>query len=235
MNKRSDTPTTKPKPIDIVQQGLARRYRKERRFRRMGLSAIIVSLVFLSLLFASIISKGYSAVFQTHIQLEVFFDPGRLSQEELARADYPGLVKAALREMFPDVSGRRDKRQLYKLVSSGAGFELRKLVLADGSLIGQRQAIWLPADDDVDMLIKGHVERTNESGELGRLSAKQLAWIDQLTAQGKIRKQFNTTFFTAGDSREPELAGIWGAVCGSFFTLLITEPSNQHLLQLSFI
>ena len=188
----------------------------------MGLSAIVISLIFLSLLFISIISKGYSAVFQTYIQLDIFFDPDRLSQEELTRADYPGLVKAAMREMFPDASGRSDKRQLYKLVSSGAAFELRKMVLADGLLIGQRRSIWVPADDDVDMLIKGHMGRTTESGQQGRLSNKQLAWIDHLRAQGKIRKQFNKTFFTAGDSREPELAGIWGAVCGSFFTLLIT-------------
>jgi phosphate transport system permease protein len=222
MNNRADSNVAGDKPIDTVQKGLAKRYRAERRFRRIGLAAIVVSLVFLSLLFASIISKGYSAVFQTYIQLEVFFDPDRLSEEELARADYPGLVKAALRDMFPDASGRREKRQLYKLVSSGAAFELRKQVLADGALIGQRRSVWVPADDDVDMLVKGHTQRTTENGEPGRLSDLQLAWIDQLTAQNKIRKQFNVTFFTAGDSREPELAGIWGAVCGSFFTLVIT-------------
>ena len=104
MNNRSESNTAKIKPIHIVQKGLTKRYRAERRFRRMGLYAIIVSLVFLALLFASIIGKGYSAIFQTHIQLEVFFDPDRLSQEELTRADYPGLVKAALREMFPETS-----------------------------------------------------------------------------------------------------------------------------------
>jgi phosphate transport system permease protein len=222
MNKASNPHTTHVKPIDIVNKGLARRYRAERRFRRMGLAAIVVSLVFLSLLFSSIISKGYSAIFQTHIQLNVFFDPDRLSQEELTRADYPGLVKAAMREMFPDVSGRKDKRQLYQLVSSGAAFQLRKMVLADGNLIGQRRSVWVPADDDVDMLLKGRIHRATESGETARLSDKQLAWIDQLDAKKNIRKQFNTTFFTAGDSREPELAGIWGAVCGSFFTLVIT-------------
>jgi phosphate transport system permease protein len=222
MNKSSNAHTTHVKPIDIVNKGLARRYRAERRFRRMGLAAIVVSLVFLSLLFASIISKGYSAIFQTHIQLNVFFDPDHLSQEELTRADYPGLVKAAMREMFPDVSGRKDKRQLYQLVSSGAAFQLRKMVLADGNLIGQRRSVWVPADDDVDMLLKGRIHRATESGETARLSDKQLAWIDQLDAKKNIRKQFNTTFFTAGDSREPELAGIWGAVCGSFFTLVIT-------------
>jgi phosphate transport system permease protein len=79
----------------------------------------------------------------------------------------------------------------------------------------------VPADDDVDMLIKGRLPRGDEQNP-GRLSKQQLAWIDHLQDQGRIRKQFNRTFFTSGDSREPELAGIWGAVCGSFFTLLVT-------------
>ena len=55
-----------------------------------------------------------------------------------------------------------------------------------------------------------------------RLKDKQLAWIDQLSAEGKIKKNFNTTFFTSGDSREPELAGIRGALVGSFLMLVVT-------------
>ena len=207
--------------IDIVKQNLAGRYRSERRFRLMGLSAIVASLFFLSFLFVSIIGNGYSALFQTFIQIHVYFDPDRLPLYELNSADYQGIVKASLRDMFPEAKGRLDKRQLYRLVSSGAAFQLRDMVLKDRTLIGQKQWIWVPADDDVDMLVKGHLKRKSESGD-GRLSAQQLNWIDRLTADQRIRKQFNMALFTAGDSREPELAGIWGAVCGSFFTLLIT-------------
>ncbi|MGD8583527.1 MAG: phosphate ABC transporter permease PstA, partial [Gammaproteobacteria bacterium] len=50
----------------------------------------------------------------------------------------------------------------------------------------------------------------------------QIAWVDKLDEQGRIEKRFNKIFFTAGDSREPELAGIWGAATGSFYTLLVT-------------
>jgi phosphate transport system permease protein len=46
--------------------------------------------------------------------------------------------------------------------------------------------------------------------------------VDKLIEQNRIRSSFNTTFFTAGDSREPELAGIWGAAVGSMFTLAVT-------------
>jgi phosphate transport system permease protein len=187
----------------------------------MGLAAIFASLFFLALLFFSIISNGYSALFQTYIKIDVFFDPGKIDQNDPSHGDYPGIVKASLRKMFPDVKGRRDKRRLYRLVSSGAGFQLRKMVLSDSTLIGQMRSIWVPADDDVDMLMKGYLSRKNDL-QTGRFNEKQLQWIDRLEAEKRIRKKFNIAFFTNGDSREPELAGVWGAVAGSFFTLLVT-------------
>ncbi len=207
----------KPKTIEIVQRSLVRRYRAERRFRRMGLGAIVLSLVFLGFLFASIVGNGYTALFQTQVQLDISFDPETFATGELANADYPRLIKEALYKAFPQVTARGERRALTGLVSSGAAFQLRQMVLADRSLIGTRRSIWLPADDDVDMLVKGHLSR-----QAGRLSEAQLAWIGQLQSQGKLAKHFNWTLFTAGDSREPELAGILGAVVGSFYTLLVT-------------
>ena len=222
----SQTPTSKigkkaERTLDIVNRGLGKRYRTERRFRLYGLLAIGVSMAFLSLLFISIIGNGYTAFQQTFVQLNVFFDPEILDKQSLASADYQGLVKKSLREIFPDAKGRRDKRMLYGIASSGASFQLRDLVLTHPDVIGKTLKVWVPADDDVDMLIKGHFDRTVDQGER-RLNDKQLAWIDRLSAEGKIKKKFNTTFFSSGDSREPELAGIWGAVAGSFFTLVIT-------------
>ena len=211
----------KERTLDIVNRGLSKRYRAERRFRFLGLLAIVVSMVFLSLLFISIIGKGYSAFQQTFIELDVYFDSEIMDQQSLANADYLGLVKKSLRTMFPEVKGRADKRKLYALVSSDAEFQLRDLVLTNPDIIAKTMPIWIPAGDDVDMLIKGHFDRNVAEGER-RLNDKQLAWIDWFSAEGKIKKRFNSTFFTAGDSREPELAGIWGAVVGSFFTLVIT-------------
>jgi phosphate transport system permease protein len=207
--------------LDIVNQSLARRYRAERRFRYYGLSAIVASLLFLSLLFVSIFTNGYSAFQQTFIRLNVFFDPEILNQESLATANYQGMVKSSLRKMIPEAKGRREKRQLYGLVSSGASFQLRDMVLKNPDVIGKAIDVWVPADDDVDMLLKGHFDRDVAEGER-RLNDKQLAWIDQLSADGRIEKRFNKTFFSSGDSREPELAGIWGAVVGSFLTLAVT-------------
>jgi phosphate transport system permease protein len=54
------------------------------------------------------------------------------------------------------------------------------------------------------------------------VSDEQLRWIDKLAAEGRLEQRFNVDFFTRGDSRDAELAGIWGAAVGSFFTLLVT-------------
>jgi phosphate transport system permease protein len=43
-----------------------------------------------------------------------------------------------------------------------------------------------------------------------------------LQESGELKTQFNWKFLSAGDSRDPELAGIRSSLMGSFYTLLIT-------------
>lgn len=207
--------------MDRVNKGLARRYRRERWFRLFGLSAIVTSICFIGLLFVSIAGNGWSAFLQTEILLDVHFDKEQFDVDNLSSANYGALVKDSMRTMFPHVTARGDKRELYGLVSSGAPYVLQKMVVHDTGIIGSSQKIWLPADDEVDMFLKGYIQRDVPESDR-RLNDKQINWIDQLVAEGRLEKKFNTTFFTAGDSREPELAGIRGAVVGSLFTLAVT-------------
>ncbi len=217
-----------PLPIEaIIHAGLKKRYAREKRFRFYGIAAIAIALTFLCVLFFDIISKGYTAFQQTYIKLDVSFTEqlitpnGQRDKATIRSGDFNKLVKNSLRGTFPAVSKRREKRKLYSLISTDAPHHLRKLVLADPDLIGQKKSIWVLADDDVDMLLKGYIDRNLPEGDR-RLKDNQLGWIDSLLADGRIEKRFNTTFFTAGDSREPELSGIWGAAVGSFYTLLVT-------------
>jgi len=200
---------------------LKKRYRTDRWFQRIGLTAITLSLAFIVFLFGQIIIEGYTAFIQTNILLEVDFSEEAFAKENLAAADYPGLVKKSLAEIFPEVTSRQDKKLLFSLVSNGAAYKLNDMVAANPKIIGTRQKVWVPAGSDVDMLVKGKSDR-NVAEENRRLNDKQLAWIDTLKSQGKLEKQFNRTFFTAGDSREPEMAGILGGVKGTALTLLIT-------------
>ena len=213
--------------MESVRSTLPRRRRAERRFRNLGRLAVLVGLAFLVLMFVSIVAKGYPAFRQTWVKLPVFFDPqvidpgGAGGEEVIGAADYGALVKASVRSLFPEVRGRRDRRELGKLVSPGAVFQLRRMTLEDPSLIGARAEVWAPANDDYDMLHKGNVDRSLPESDR-RLSDRQIGWFDRLAAAGRVESRFNETFFTAGDSREPELAGIRGAVMGSFFTLTVT-------------
>ena len=55
----------------------------------------------------------------------------------------------------------------------------------------------------------------------------QLTWIDRLLEKDRMGS-FNWTFFTHTDSREPEQAGILGAIIGSAFTLIVTLVLAFH-------
>jgi phosphate transport system permease protein len=212
---------------DRVAQGLRRRYWQERAFKLIGLAATLTGLVFLGLFFATLIANGYTAVLQTRILLEVpiteeEIDPAGTREDDVLQfANYQGLVRDALHRHFPEVSERGDLRALYSLLSPGGGLELKNLVLENPSLIGETVTMWVLADDDVDMLVKGDIDRATPEAER-RITNQELAWIEALEAQGRIELKFNRYFFTSGDSRDPELAGIWSAAVGSFFMLLVT-------------
>ena len=206
---------------ETIKASLKRRNAAERRFRFYGMLAISFAVACLGILFFTILSKGISAFQQTYIQIDIHFDSEQIDPKKLADANYQGLVKKSLRGLFPEVKSRRDKKDLYKLVSSGASYELLDMVRKDPSLIGKNVSVWVTADDDVDMFAKGFIPRELPENER-RISNKELSWIDKLSSEQRVKKVFNTTFFSAGDSREPELSGVWGAAVGSFFTLLVT-------------
>ncbi|SBW12646.1 Phosphate ABC transporter, permease protein PstA [uncultured Alphaproteobacteria bacterium] len=212
---------------DLVAAGIGRRYRAEKRFRLFGLVAIVSALAFMALLFASIVGKGYSAFLQTEIRIPIAYevsviDPdGTRDAAAMMRANYGKLYRDGIQKLFPAVETRQERRVLNGLVSSGAAFEIRDAVMDDPSLIGKTGEIWVPASDDVDMLVKGKIDRRLPE-TARRVTDAEIAWIDALDADGRLDARFNWRFFTQGDSREPELAGIWGAVAGSFLTMIVT-------------
>jgi len=210
--------------LEKVEAGLPRRRRKEMAFKAIGVLATAVGVLFLGVFFATLIAEGSSAFRQTFMQIEVelredVIAPG--GELDLVYADFDGLVRTALREQFPDVSGRTDRRQLYRIVSAGAGYQLRDMVEADPDIIGSRQTVWVPAASNVDMLVKGNIDPDIDE-TLRPISDKQVAWVNTLRDVGKLERRFNTALFTNGDSREPELAGIRGAVMGSALMLIVT-------------
>ncbi|MEN8158499.1 MAG: phosphate ABC transporter permease PstA [Myxococcota bacterium] len=214
-----------------MQARMAKRHRAERRFRRAGFIAILSAVIALAILLVSVLANGLGAFRSSEIRLDVAFSQDAfgslagLGEEErdaaIARADYGALVRDALRARFPDVEGRRAVRALQALASVGARSDLRSMVRADPSRIGRSASLWLPADDEVARFRAGEISKHVPESER-RLSDRQIGWIEALEADGDLRSAFNTRFLVSGDSREPELAGVWGAAVGSFWTLAIT-------------
>jgi hypothetical protein len=209
-----------------VRAGLRRRYAAERRFKAYGLAAIGLALLMLAVLFGTIIANGWSAFRQTYVLMEVLVDEaeidpaGNRDPAVLSGGNYEKLIKQSLSALFPEVKKRKEKRELYDLVSSGAAYDLRDEVMADPSLVGQTLSFWVHGSDDVDMYMKGYIS-ADLPEDARRVSDKQIARIELLRKQGRISTGFNFQFFTGGDSREPELAGIAGAALGSLWTMLV--------------
>lgn len=226
----TDTANLPKKSLFREDQGspnLLRRRRSERTFRQLGLTAIWIALALLATLFVSIVSKGYSAFVYTTITLPVHFDEsvidpkGTRTFEDLRGASYGSIVRDTLQTEFPEVTSRKELRGLFSVLSKGAANELREMVIANPDLIGKTLTVTLTANDDLDMLNKGYISR-DVTEQDRRVKDAEMGWFDQLDAKGAVEIKFNSRFFTGGDSREPEMAGIWGAIVGSFYTLLTT-------------
>jgi phosphate transport system permease protein len=217
-------PVERQNTRQIVEAGLARRRRKEFFFRAVGVLATAVGIIFLGVFFASLIQQGSSAFAQTFVKIDVEMNADVIApggELDLVYADFDGLVRAALRARFPEVSGRSERRELYRLTSAGAGYQLRDMVENDREVVGTTVTVWVPASSNVDMLVKGNIDPSLDES-LRPLSDNQIAWIEALRADGRLDTRFNTALFANGDSRDPELAGIRGALMGSFFMLLVT-------------
>ncbi|WP_444943203.1 phosphate ABC transporter permease PstA [Microbulbifer sp. ZKSA006] len=219
------TDLTQAQVRERIEKSLASRHRKEKLFRGLGIGSIAFGILAVLILFTDIISKGSGAFVQTAIQLEVHYDEqvlgiDKIDDESLTWANFTGVIRQSLRERFPTVTGRSDKRELYSLVSSGAPFTLRDRLAANPELLGKSEKVWLSVDDDVDTFVKSL--KDSKQGFRGRTSEQKAGWIEQLLDSGELKKRFNTIFFTNGDSREPEQAGIRAALMGSLFTLLVT-------------
>ncbi len=227
MTDLSTSTTTSVHATDEAQKRLNRRKAANTRFKGYGLAGVVIAIAALVMLLSTLVVQGYSAFYTHTMDLTVELDAsvidprGTKDPDILARANYRKLVKNTVYDLFDDVKTRRDKRAVSALISNGAVDALREAVLDDPEVIGTTITITAPVSDDIDMLLKGHIDRHVDE-KLRRVNDRQVAWTDDLVERGIIKSGLNTYFFTQGDSREPELAGIWGAVKGSFYTMVVT-------------
>lgn len=204
---------------------LKKRYRKEKTFSGFGKMAVAFAGLCLCFLVFDISSKGIGAFTNTEIKLLVELDAevlgienGLVNADTLSTANFRTALRKAIYKRF-DASERKDKRQAASIFSIGAEYELLEHLQKNPQSINTTVEIWLLADDEIDTYFK-HYHQSDE--KYGRVNDVRESYILNLFESGDTRHSFNTRFFTNGDSREPELAGIKGALMGSALTLVIT-------------
>ncbi len=211
----------------IIAKSLKKRNRSESTFRLMGLLGIISAISFLVIILFSIINEGKKAFVSTQIKLDIFFDskildPGNSGKiTEIENANYQTLIKASLLNFFPDVKTRNDQRDLLSMISSSEQENLMRTLTNDISLMNTKKEFWLKSSSKYDVINK-NPEMIDFAEEDRLISNQQLFWFNELKKDNRVKFGFNKIFFTAADSTEPEQAGIWGSVMGSFFTLFVT-------------
>ena len=204
---------------------LKKRHSSEKRFRFYGLASIFVALLFVLILVNNIFSKGSSAFMKTAINVEVFFDPELLevkngsTLDEIQEADFYDVTIETILKSYP-AKNLDEENELIDLFTTDAEIEIKNAFIKNNNLVGKKINLEITASDDIDQLHKGNYPRDLPE-DRRRISNFQLKIYDNFVADEKIVKNFNNYFFSNGDSRDPELAGIGGALVGSFYSILI--------------
>ncbi len=197
-----------------------KRHAADRRLQLCGIAAITVALGLLAVLLISLISNGYRAFVQTMVTIPVYVNPDHVNADDPARGNYRAIVAQSLQALFPDVTDPAAQRLLGQILTNNSQFFVRDRVVADPSLIGRTFELTTPAADPFDQLEKGVIRRDLPESQR-RVSDLQIGWFDKLKAEGRISTPFNWGLFLNADSRFPELAGLSGAIVGSFYALLV--------------
>lgn len=209
--------------------GLKARYAAERRFRIYGVIAISVGLAFLAIMLITIVSKGYTAFWQTTVTLPITFDEKIIDPSNkratdpsvLIKANYPKLADTALMaKLGIDPNNKPMVMKLKGFLSEGARVQLRDIVAADPSVIGTTRDVNILAAANLDSAFKGQIDLSVDEARR-KVSNQQIDWMTKLKADGVMAEHFNTGLFTYGASSRPETSGMGVAIIGSFYMMVI--------------
>ena len=194
-------------------QRLRRRYRFERWFRLSGLAAICLSVLFLAFLLYNMGSKGIGGFTRYEAALpidftksDLFLDPAALrgpdARQTVAGADLSSAIsKAAAAAYGPDAA---------QMFSDGALDILTDDIVRDPNMLTGQRTLWLPVGSKIDIAAKHDSDAASEK------------LVSMLRQKHALKWGLNTQFLTGSDATDPSAVGIWGALKGTFLTILVT-------------
>ena len=194
-----------------MRRRIAARYAAERRFKAMGLGAVLLSGLFLGFLLVVMVGNGVRGFTYTQVAVPIDFratplgvDPARLSDPDadqlIANAGLADIVAFAADEALGDGGSR--------LISENAWKDVRRAIKDDPGLLEGKSVFDLPAASAVDIGAK--------QGAPGPLGAR----IAELKQEGRLATGIHWAFFRNADATDPAAAGIKGALKGSLLTIL---------------
>ena len=181
---------------------IRRRYRAERRFKAYCIGAVAIAFAIIVAFFTDIISQGYTAFWQHQVKVTLDYNDrsARLGQFAL-------------------------DSDMREIASRGATRSIPLEMENNPELMGTTDQRWVPVKAEIDQYLKHGQDvspAVKEQGGAPELPDKLREQVNALTEEGRIQSTFNTRFFTSGDSKLPELAGIFSAAVGTLYVLGIT-------------
>tara|TARA_B100000242_G_scaffold167794_2_gene119941 strand:- start:9508 stop:10743 length:1236 start_codon:yes stop_codon:yes gene_type:complete len=203
-----------------MSKNLSIRHRAEKRFIAYGFISLILAATMLATIIGSMIYRSIPAYTNYSIDLEINMTEIS-AEDEFEDINFRGIIRSSLFSFFPEVESRSDKRKLFKLISSSASYTLRDFIIENPSYINKKFYFNVLFNDDSDIFYKGYVDTSLSESER-RLDDQEVAWLNELKNTGRVKNKISKNLFLNGDSREPEVAGFWGATIGSLITISVT-------------
>ncbi|WAT18242.1 phosphate ABC transporter permease PstA [Aurantiacibacter sp. MUD11] len=205
--------TLRPTRTPEFEARLKKRYAAERRFKAVGLSAILFSVAVLVFLLVNMTINGIGGFQRAELRVPVDFTQAALTvnpslEEERAivqSLQSQGLgevIELAAVEALGEEGAAQVNREAWRLVAQD--------IAADPSMLRQQVELWLPTSESLASAYAGD----------GNVDLQPLA--RQLADQGLLEDRFDTGFLERADATDPQLVGIWGALKGSMLTMLVT-------------
>ncbi|HHY49261.1 MAG TPA: phosphate ABC transporter permease PstA [Alphaproteobacteria bacterium] len=195
-----------------------RRHAAEFRLRAYGIAAITAAIGLLAILLLTLILGGSPAFVQSHVRIDFPISTEYVDPADPAAGNWRNVVRDGVLALFPGELTAAQRRDIPKIVTNNTQFFVRDAVLANPSLIGGTLTLSVPLSDPYDQLNKGTISRDTPEANR-RLSDEQIAWFDRLVAEGRISTPFNWGLIFNADSRFPEIAGLAGAIVGTFYAV----------------
>jgi phosphate transport system permease protein len=216
--------TVAASPVDYArtdsQAKRRRRYAADRRLQIYGIVAICTAVGLLAILLTTIIIGGYPAFVQTHIRVDFPISKENVDPADPAAGNWRNVVRDGIAALLPVVDTPPEQRAMGQILTNNTQFFVRNAVVRNPSVIGGTLTLEIPASDIFDQLAKGAISRDTPEANR-RVSDQQIEWFDQLERDGRVSKTFNWGLFINSDSRFPELAGLAGAIVGTFYAVVI--------------